>query len=134
MLTTIICVMRPSHLEPFGSERNDSSNSRRQVWSQEHLNMQTRSHQSTRRSRFEGSFLFNATQHELTFYRFVDRPLFATFLFVASLSEQSRRNHNNRTTDSQRRSKKIATITAEERESKTTISTTIYKCRREQSR
>lgn len=46
--------MRPSHLEPFGSEANEGSGSRRQLWSQEHLNMQTQSHQSTRRSRFEG--------------------------------------------------------------------------------
>lgn len=46
--------MRPTHLEPFGSEPDEGSNSRRQVWSQEHMNMQARSHQSTRRSRFEG--------------------------------------------------------------------------------
>lgn len=50
--------MRPSHLEPFGSERRD----RRQTWSQDYQNMQaqaqsqSQSHQSTRRPRFEGTY------------------------------------------------------------------------------
>lgn len=52
--STCSSIMRPSQLEPFGSERTETGSSRRQVWSQEHLNLQTRSHQSTRRSRFEG--------------------------------------------------------------------------------
>lgn len=50
--------MRPSHLEPFGSERRD----RRQTWSQDYQSMQaqaqsqSQSHQSAKRSRFEGMY------------------------------------------------------------------------------
>jgi len=42
--------MRPTTLEPAGSERRD----RRQTWSQDAMSLQAQSHQSTRRSRFEG--------------------------------------------------------------------------------
>ncbi|KAJ9658269.1 hypothetical protein H2198_003842 [Neophaeococcomyces mojaviensis] len=45
--------MRPAHLELYGSQRNE----RQPGWSQDQMSLQGQSHQSTRRSRFEDSWI-----------------------------------------------------------------------------